>query len=474
MSAAATNDLPLAWRALQANPRVFDSLSDLERTVLAHTHDLWLRPSQIIPRDRSWRYYGHVCGRGWGKSHAIACEINRRVQHGEATLIGLMGPTEERVDDIQAAFLVEVSPPWFKAERYLGGVRWPNGVRALAFSAEEPERCRGDNFDLSWMNEIVSWDPTNARTAFNNITTATRKGAAQVLWDTTTKGRNAVVTHLFERNRENPNRYPIARGSMFDNPTLPPDYIRDEIAKYVPGSRQYREEVLGEFLDETAGALWQQAWLDRSRVNTPPPLDLILVSIDPALSARESADETGLIVGGRAGAREAYILRDHSGHLAVEQWGDIAIAECIDHGAAGIVVERNHLGDNPAYVLRSRARTRGRDIRVLDRDAPFPRRDPAIVWVREVAAVRSKGERARGPASETEAGHVHMVGTLHDLESELTSYEPGQRTSPNRLDALAWLITELLGLRGANDAGAQQLADLARLRLRVNPASRAL
>src|SRR5690606_31133545 len=127
-----------------------------------------------------------------------------------------------------------------------------------------------------------------------------------------------------------------------------------------------------------------------------------------------------------------------------------------------------------AYVLRSRARCRGRDVRVLDRDAPFPRRDPAIIWVREVAAVRSKGERARGPASETEAGRVHLVGVLHDLESELTSYEPGQRTSPNRLDALAWLVTELLGLRGVNGAGAQQLADLARIALRVSPSARAL
>lgn len=456
-------DLPLAWRALQADPHAFDNLTPAQTLALAHCPELWLRPSQFIPRTNLWRYYGFVCGRGWGKSHAIATEIHRRVAAGEATRIGLMGPTEQRVDDVQVAFLVETSPPWFKAERYLGGVRWPNGVRALPFSAEEPDRPRGDNFDLAWLNEIVGWDPESARTAFNNITTAVRKGAAQVLWDTTTKGRNTVISHLFERFRDNPQRYPIQRGTMFDNPCLPPDYIRDEIAKYTPGSRSYREEVLGEFLDESAGALWRQRWLDDHRVSVAPDLGLTLVSVDPALSARASADETGLVVGGRKDGH-AYIYADHSGHLAVEQWGDKAVAECLDNGAAGVIVERNHLGDNPAFVLRSRARCRGREIRVLAADRPFPPRDPSTIWVREVSATRSKGERARAPASETEAGRVHIVGTLHDLEAELTSYEPGQRQSPNRLDALAWLVTELLGLRqGAPGGSFTQIAKLARI-----------
>lgn len=470
MSKRNADDLPLAWRALRANPHVFDNLAPAQMLALAHCAELWLRPSQFIPRTSLWRYYGFVCGRGWGKSHAIAHEVHRRVREGSATRIGLMGPTEQRVDDVQVAFLVETSPPWFKAERYLGGVRWPNGVRAIPFSAEEPDRCRGDNFDLAWLNEIVGWDPEAARTAFNNVTTATRKGAAQVLWDTTTKGRNAVISHLFERHRDNPERYPIQRGTMFDNPCLPADYLKDEVAKYTPGSRSYREEVLGEFLDESAGALWQQRWLDRHRVSLAPALGLSLVALDPALSARATADETGIVVGGRGGDDgHAYVYSDHSGHLAVEAWGDLAIAECIDRGAAGVVVERNHLGDNPAYVLRSRARCRGREIRLLDTGVPFPERDPATIWVREVSATRSKGERARAPASETEAGRVHIVGTLTDLEDELTSYEPGQRQSPNRLDALAWLVTELLGLHKGAPTSIAQIASLARIPAAVRP-----
>jgi phage terminase large subunit-like protein len=35
------------------------------------------------------------------------------------------------------------------------------------------------------------------------------------------------------------------------------------------------------------------------------------------------------------------------------------------------------------------------------------------------------------------------MGTFPDLESEMTTWRPGDGWSPNRLDALVWAITEL-------------------------------
>jgi phage terminase large subunit-like protein len=36
------------------------------------------------------------------------------------------------------------------------------------------------------------------------------------------------------------------------------------------------------------------------------------------------------------------------------------------------------------------------------------------------------------------------VGSFPALESEMTSWVPGEGDSPNRLDALVWAITELM------------------------------
>ncbi len=131
---------------------------------------------------------------------------------------------------------------------------------------------------------------------------------------------------------------------------------------------------------------------------------------------------------------------------------DLAVAQHIDTGAAGCVVERNHLGDNATFVIRSRAKERkvnGKEIavHVLDeKDKAFPARTPGRIYVREVVAASSKTTRAGAPAAETEAGRVHVVGKLPKLEHQWVTFEPGSRKSPNNYDASVYLIIELQGL----------------------------
>jgi phage terminase large subunit-like protein len=135
--------------------------------------------------------------------------------------------------------------------------------------------------------------------------------------------------------------------------------------------------------------------------------------------------------------------------MAPHEWGDKAVRECVDRGAAGCIVERNHLGDHPTFVLVARAKERGAKVHVLDRDPnkdPFPSRVPGMIYVREVVSSTSKASRASGGAVETEAGRVHVVGVMRELEEEWTTFVPGDAKSPNRYDAAARLINELLGL----------------------------
>lgn len=445
---------------------LLESLTPEARLVFPYLLAVWLRPDQRLPT-HEFRYCTIIAGRGWGKSHVIASEINRRVMAGEASNIALMASNEDRADEIQVQFLIDTSPPWFKAERYAGGVRWPNGARALVFSPLAPEVPRGGNFDLTWLCEIVAWPATTRKDAFDNITTATRTGRAQVFIDTTSKGRNEVTKNLVELNREDPTTYPRISGSMFDNFMLPDAYLKAELKKYPPGRRR-QEEIDGAVFEESEGACWEQKWIDDSRVPAPPPVfDVEIVTCDPGLSTYETSDATGMMRGGQRG-QDTYVTRDLSKKCTPEEWGDILVDQCMT-GCAGIVIERNRGGDLLIANIRARASARaerdGTTINVHevpDDGKPFPRHVAGVIYVRQIKTQDTKETRAYAPASHTEAGRVHIVGQMKELEDEMTTWVPGASRSPNRLDAAVYLVLELSGL-ARNQPAVQPQAGLAQV-----------
>ncbi len=430
-----------------------DSLTPAERAVLPWMlRDVWLRPEQCIPAG-PWRSYGFDGGRGFGKSICIGAEIDRRVRAGEERKIALMAPTEARVEEVQLQTLHDVAPPWDRPERYKGGLRWSNGTVALAFTPEAPGRTRSENVSLTWLCEIVDWNPHTAVEAFQNITTATRIGRAQFIWDSTNKGRNEVLESIRDMHARNPDVHVIIGGTTFDNPLLSDTYLREEWSKYAGVRRD--EELLGMHFAEAAAALFKQLWLNRSRVVSAdvPPLEQEIVSIDPAQSTNPGSDETGLVKGGRARDGHVYVQVDRTGRYSPEEWGDIAVSYCRRGG--NISIERNHIGEHGTYVLRSRAMTTlgpEMQVRVLAKAEPWPARDDRCIFVREQWSRESKGTRADGPAAETEAGRVHLVGEFAQLETQLVTYVPGSGRSPNNYDAFAYLVTELRGLAMAPKA----------------------
>jgi phage terminase large subunit-like protein len=72
------------------------------------------------------------------------------------------------------------------------------------------------------------------------------------------------------------------------------------------------------------------------------------------------------------------------------------------------------------------------------------------VPVRLVHASRGKQTRAEPVSQLYEQGKVHHVGAFPDLEDEMCSWVPGEK-SPNRMDGLVWAITFLMG--GGRQAG---------------------
>lgn len=424
------------------DPAWLDAYSDAEIVALAQAFEIWARPEQHIPAHR-WRTCGLTGGRGFGKTIAAARYINPRVMAGLETQIALMAPTEDRVDEVQIKALIDYAEPWQRPERYRGGLRWPNGVEALVFSPEG-KAARGDNISLSWCTEIVDWKPGTQLDAFQNLLTATRRGEERLLWDSTAKGRNEVRTLLEEWHKSDPREHVIVPGTMFDNHLLSTTYLRGQWRSYTGVRRD--EELFGMSFNESAGACWKQHYFDRWRVDEVPAVDWWLVTVDPATSDYATADETGITKGGRGRDGHAYLTRDASGKYRPEDWGDLVVelANPAHPGQGRVGIERKRIGDQAVFVIKSRAENRGLRVQVIGRDEPWPAWDPRRIYVREYNTNDSKGTRAEGPAAECDAGRVHLVGVYPDLEKECTTYVPGQtKRSPNRLDAFAYLVTEL-------------------------------
>lgn len=206
-----------------------------------------------------------------------------------------------------------------------------------------------------------------------------------------------------------------------DNAENLPDGYIDELKK-LPGDKRKRFYD-GEYQEEVKGALWSQSLINQYRVTKHPPLQRIVIPIDPAVTKKETSDETGIIPCGLGTDNQGYVLDDISGHYSPNEWADIAINAYMKWQADAIVCEVNNGGDLVAQNIR------------------YKRPDIRIV---EVHASRGKIVRAEPVAGLYEQGLIHHVGEFPDLEYQMTSYTGHDKDdSPDRMDALVYGLTEL-------------------------------
>ena len=153
----------------------------------------------------------------------------------------------------------------------------------------------------------------------------------------------------------------------------------------------------------------------------------IIVAIDPAVTANQNSDETGIIVVGKCFNNEYHVLEDLSGRHKPDAWGKIAINAFYKWEADVIVAEVNNGGDLVERLIRN-----------IDSNISY----------RSVRATRGKILRAEPIAALYEQRKVHHVGVFAELESQMCSYTGETNSSPDRLDALVWGLTELSKSKG--------------------------
>jgi len=196
-----------------------------------------------------------------------------------------------------------------------------------------------------------------------------------------------------------------------------------------------RQELEGEILDDVPGALWSRTMLDyhaapqRMNLRTKelePDLSRIVVAIDPAVTSGEDSDETGIVGAGRGPDGRGYVLADASCRMPPADWAKRAITLYRDLQADRIVAEANNGGDLVSTVIHA-----------IDSTVP----------VTLVHAARGKRTRAEPVSAVYEQGRVSHIEPFSVLEDQMCSYTgaPGEE-SPDRMDALVWALTEVMGL----------------------------
>lgn len=180
----------------------------------------------------------------------------------------------------------------------------------------------------------------------------------------------------------------------------------------------YQQEILAEEIDDIPGALWTRALLEETRRGEIPPLVRVYVGVDPP----GGATECGIVVAGVGNDGHGYVLEDASLLASPEAWASAAVDAYERHKADELIAESNYGGDMVESTVRQVVRHRQR------------------VNVRMVSATRGKEIRAQPVAALYERGRVHHTGVYPNLEMEMTGWKPGDKPSPNRMDALVWAL----------------------------------
>ena len=201
--------------------------------------------------------------------------------------------------------------------------------------------------------------------------------------------------------------------------------ILEMLKQRYEGTRLGRQELYAEVIDAMEGALWRPSLIDEARIDQNEQVDFqkILVAIDPAVTSNEDSDETGIVVVGKGGQNQYYVLEDKSGKYSADEWGRMAITAYHEWQADIIVAEVNNGGDLVERLIRG-----------IDPNVPY----------RSVHASRGKMVRAEPIAAMYEQRRVHHMGVFSELESQMCTYTGDRpKPSPDRLDALVWGLTEL-------------------------------
>ncbi len=341
--------------------------------------------------------------------------------------IALVAATAADARDVMvegSSGILATAPDWNRPiyEPSKRRLTWPSGAIATLFSADEPDRLRGPQHEVAWCDELGAWRYAEA---WDMLQMGLRIGKRPRVFISTTPRPIPLLKAILKREGED---VVVTRGRTYDNSAnLAPSFLATIEAQYA-GTRLGRQELDGELLTDTPGAMWTLEMLETARIRLVdvPDFTRVVVAIDPATTSGEDSDETGIIVAAHGVDGVAYVLEDRSGRFTPNEWALIAIEAYRRRKADRIIAERNQGGDMVENTIRA-----------VDANVSF----------KSVHARQGKYTRAEPISALYEQKKVRHVGVFNLLEDQMCSFQPGviaRGFSPDRLDSLVYGLTELM------------------------------
>lgn len=337
-----------------------DDLKDLslrELTALIHDWGMWARPNQLPPHHPSssnhppdqpildWDYWVALAGRGFGKTRLGAEQVLDWVDRGYRR-IAIIAPTTADTRDVvtegESGIMTIAHPA--KRPHYEPSKRrltFPNGAIATLYSAEEPARLRGPQFDAAWLDEIAAWQ--YPQEVWDMLHFGLRLGSHPQVVVSTTPKPIPLIRSLIDRAKKEPHKVVLTTGSTYDNKANLAKTFFTQVAQY-EGTRLGRQELHAELIDPRENGIIQQKWFRLLPRHLPTPKFLhILQSYDTAFTEK-TMDRKTKDPDPSAQSTWGIFAITHQIRQALKEAGQPPIPAHVEFGALLLDAWSDHLG----------------------------------------------------------------------------------------------------------------------------------
>lgn len=426
---------------------LFDSLTPAERAGLLYSTSAWERPSSRLPSpdpDKGpkepgfgiwsgqqeppgkWLYWLFCGGRGVGKSWVLTRFILGRALRFPGCRIALVAKTSgTMVECLEGdSGLLNNSPPWFypEVEANKRQLVFPNKSVVRWFTAEEPENLRGPNNDFGAIEELCA--QPKAAEVWKQLRLTMRRGVHPQIMIATTPTISKLLLSIYEDRHT-----AVTVGNSYENRANVAQSWLDENVAPMLGTAFGRQEVNGEILMQAEGAMFLRAWFDRQKwcpeSFKESKYKRIGVGVDPARTSGHKADSWGIV---KAGLREDGLIEVME-DATVNATPDIAVQRAVDlyheePSATFMVADVGAGGQMVDGLVRLAG---GKGIQIVRKSGTKGKR----AWAEGAAVLYGKHLVFNAPG-------------LGKLEEELCTWSDDVKWSPNRMDALAYVVAELM------------------------------
>lgn len=335
----------------------------------------------------------------------------------------------------------------YKLDKTHWFIKLPNGSEIWFGGLDDKERTEkilGMEFVTIYLNEVsqIPWASVGiAITRLAQKVNQTINGDSQALrprmyYDCNPPNKGHWTYQVFILGRDPDTKQPLPNAQDYAHIKLNPSDNAENLSDtYLTtlkslSSRLRKRFLDGEFADATPNQLFREETIDRWRHmgGELPDFQRIVIGVDPSGAGdtdNADNDAIGIVIGALGIDGNAYVLEDCTVKAGPSTWGRIVGSAFDRHQADKVVAESNFGGAMVEAVIQT-ARPR--------------------TPVKLVNASRGKTIRAEPFEPLYEQGKVRHVGNFPDLEDELCAFSTSGYTggkSPNRADALIWVLAEL-------------------------------